>query len=224
MTDPILEIDYKDIQEEFGALPQGESINHAELEESRSILPDHWVKTLNGHGRFSYRSGLVHVCGPNDLKSILSLVFKADKNFSHTNCIGVSYSAFGEIFFWHKDLGDGTIDLINGIITVDALTDPSCTEKIDRLILTSIDQIFENYDKDGKPLFSRARKKLGELKWGEVYGFTPAIALGGERILENLKVQPAIAHFAMLAQLQPFYLLDIRGPNPDQQVRVREIG
>ncbi|ATD09359.1 hypothetical protein PPIS_b0142 [Pseudoalteromonas piscicida] len=51
------------------------------------------------------------------------------------------------------------------------------------------------------PLFERAVEKLGLLENGEIYGFVPALALGGEPKLENLQKVKATEHLAFLADL-----------------------
>ena len=51
-------------------------------------------------------------------------------------------------------------------------------------------------------------KETCNLELGECYGFFPALAMGGAPKLENLKRVKALVHFAFLAQLQPFTLMD----------------
>ena len=53
----------------------------------------------------------------------------------------------------------------------------------------------ELMDKNWKPLFEKALKKLGQLKADEMYGWKHHIAIGGERSLENLdKVNIFVYH------------------------------
>ncbi|WP_259779841.1 DUF1851 domain-containing protein [Aestuariispira ectoiniformans] len=75
------------------------------------------------------------------------------------------------------------------------------------------------YDEDDKPLFARAKKKLGALEPGECYGFFPALAMGGAPKLENLKRVQALEHFLFLAQLQQFTLVDFLS-RPVREVRL----
>ena len=51
------------------------------------------------------------------------------------------------------------------------------------------------------PLFDRALKALGPLARDEMYGFEPALALGGKADLRNLRKVKAVEHLVMLAQL-----------------------
>jgi hypothetical protein len=51
------------------------------------------------------------------------------------------------------------------------------------------------------PLFKRALAKLGPLNHDECYGFVPALALGGEVRLENLKKVKLLQYLEILSQL-----------------------
>ncbi|MNJ79554.1 hypothetical protein D3C77_776150 [compost metagenome] len=52
-------------------------------------------------------------------------------------------------------------------------------------------------------LFKSALKKLGQLKSDEMYGFVPALALGGAMELKNLQKVKTIEHLEFLSQLSP---------------------
>ncbi|EPM49801.1 hypothetical protein A256_19840 [Pseudomonas syringae pv. actinidiae ICMP 19103] len=56
-------------------------------------------------------------------------------------------------------------------------------------------------DIDG--LFEPAREKLGPLKSDEMYGFVPALVLGGPMELKNLQKVKTIEHLTFLSQLSP---------------------
>lgn len=68
-------------------------------------------------------------------------------------------------------------------------------------------------DEDGQPLFERARSKLGPLEPHEIYGFQPAIVLGGSFLLENLVKVKANVHLTLLRMFGeptfPFSGIDI---------------
>ncbi|WP_019331294.1 DUF1851 domain-containing protein, partial [Pseudomonas syringae] len=52
-------------------------------------------------------------------------------------------------------------------------------------------------------LFPPALETLGLLKADEMYGFVPALALGGPMELKNLKKVKTIEHLTFLSQLSP---------------------
>ncbi|WP_044529811.1 T6SS immunity protein Tdi1 domain-containing protein, partial [Herbaspirillum sp. B65] len=55
-------------------------------------------------------------------------------------------------------------------------------------------------DENGELLFERARSKLGPLEPHEIYGFEPAIVLGGKILLENLAKVNTNVHLTILRQ------------------------
>lgn len=61
--------------------------------------------------------------------------------------------------------------------------------------------------------FERARSKLGALEPHEIYGFEPAIVLGGKVLLENLAKVHATVHLTLLRMFGeptfPFSGIDI---------------
>ena len=68
-----------------------------------------------------------------------------------------------------------------------------------RLFFSFIDP--EHNDLEG--LFQPALDHLGPLKSDEMYGFVPALALGGPMELKNLQRVKLIEHLEFLSQLSP---------------------
>lgn len=62
-------------------------------------------------------------------------------------------------------------------------------------------------DVNGVPLFKAAAAKLGRLNYDEMYGFVPALALGGAATLDHLQKVKAVEHLVLLAQLAPLEVL-----------------
>jgi hypothetical protein len=52
-------------------------------------------------------------------------------------------------------------------------------------------------------LFDPAKRKLGILQSDEIYGFVPALMIGGSEDLKNLEKLKIIEHLTFLAQLAP---------------------
>lgn len=60
---------------------------------------------------------------------------------------------------------------------------------------------FDLDDMEDKPLFAPALKRLGPLGPDEMYGFVPALALGGTTKEENLKKMNIFVHLDILSEL-----------------------
>ena len=60
---------------------------------------------------------------------------------------------------------------------------------------------YDVIDSDDQPLFERALAKLGPLDHDTMYGFVPALALGGEPSLDRLQKLEAHIHLSILSQV-----------------------
>ena len=63
-------------------------------------------------------------------------------------------------------------------------------------------------DTEDRPIFDKAVALLGELKPGEIYGFSPALIMGGEPDIEHLERVNAVAHLHILAALGEKMILE----------------
>lgn len=99
-------------------------------------------------------------------------------------------TAFGHIFYYQKKV-QGEILLFdpiygkNEVITTSYGTVMDCFDELMNSYLVN-ENILKNvlfYD-----LFKEAKVKLGVLESTEVYGFEPAISLGGEMKVENMRI------------------------------------
>jgi Domain of unknown function (DUF1851) len=68
--------------------------------------------------------------------------------------------------------------------------------------------------REERDFFAAAVARHGALEPGEVFGFFPALQLGGAYAVENLKRVRAAEHFVILAQLERFKLTRLTPPDP----------
>ncbi|WP_298261209.1 GAD-like domain-containing protein [uncultured Litoreibacter sp.] len=205
-----------DIFLENGAFEKPQQVSGDTVETYRSKLPELLLDIWKQHGVGGWYNGLYRLCIPNDFEGLLSQVFHADDDFSHNDCNVIAYSAFGNLVVWSERHGLVEISLLRGVLTCDDLlhlekktkSSISLTSEFYMLSEKSSLEAHNAYDDADKPLFARARKRLGDLEPGECYGFFPALAMGGAPRLENLKRTKALEHFLFLAQLQQFTLMD----------------
>lgn len=192
----------------------------------RGKLPDILLEIWESHGVGVWGEGIFQLCMPDAFNGLLSQIFHADDDFSHQDCHVIGYGPFGYLLVWSERHWMTHIHLNRSEIICPGLIAPERKRSTESIIATVLFGISKNvtnlgYDEDDKPLFTRARKKLGNLDIGQAFGFFPALAMGGAPRLENLRIVPALEHFLFLAQLQPFNLVDYLA-NPPRIVR--EIG
>lgn len=215
--------DVSEYIEDFGAPKLHAAFSEEEIRRLAGKFPGDLVAFMSAFGRAVFQDGLIQICHPDDQKPVLALIFGGDEIFSHQNCHAYAYSAFGEVFCWHRDYGLTIVDVITGSVTCRLLTKKlSRDANTDRTFITPFGADADFYDVNDKPLFKRAVKKLGLLQIGECYGFVPALALGGSPELQYLKRLSSPEHLAIVAQTMEYNLIDVQGSG--QSVVVRPIG
>ncbi|MGO4126448.1 GAD-like domain-containing protein [Inquilinus sp. YAF38] len=214
---------------ELGPARQIRAATSNELQRARKILPSPLVDMFEEIGFCSFADGLFYTCHPDEMRSIISLVFGIDPNFSYNDCHVIGYSAFGDFYIWSDKYYNFNIDLAEGFVFCRALTvrdwKPIATpEHMAAGFFPDIEMI-DFVDQYGVPLYRRCQEKYGRLEPGECYGFFPALAISGifgpHRTIEYIRRVKAMEHFAILAQLDAFQLarIGVDGAEP-----VRPIG
>ncbi|EEA94872.1 T6SS immunity protein Tdi1 domain-containing protein [Pseudovibrio sp. JE062] len=222
----MLSEDFESLFEDIDRPREFRKIQSSEAKSLKESVPDDLFEYFTVYGRSILFEGRYQTCHPDDMRGVLSLIFRADKDFTHKNCHAFLFSSFGEISFWHQEHGYGSVNLLSGEVICRSFTKKTVRGPgfLKTFIVGFASETFEYdfYDTNDRPLFSRARRKLGEIGIGECYGFVPALGLGGVPELETLKKLKAPEHFAILAQLIDFQLIDVQGYG--KSVVVREIG
>jgi hypothetical protein len=208
----MLSEDFAHLMNEYGAFAPVERVSAADVEPYRGKLPESLLTLWLECGRGAWLDGRFQFCDPTRYHPILELVFGTDADFSSRDCLPYGFTAFGELLVWSQRHQVVKVDLRFGWVTAPKMN--AQTRAPDDLIIgiTTLPALnSSNGDMvgaDEKPLFNRAVAKLGQLELGEAYGFVPALALGGEAKLGNLKRLKAFEHFSILAQSTRFVLRD----------------
>jgi hypothetical protein len=197
-------------------------------------VPDALIRFWSEHGRGAYLDGLYWICDPAPFDPLLALIFAGDAELDPAEMTVVAHTAFGSLKLWHRRRRSMLVDLL--VSTVfnqserawhDAKTGQPFSENFG--VGTTVAITGSEYLPEEKELLAAAAARLGPLEPGEVYGFFPALQLGGAYKVENLRRVKAPEHFAFLAQLQRFDLVRLTEPEPPaypygRTVAVRKIG
>jgi hypothetical protein len=223
MLDPAAQ----DTLEYFGGLNPHDKPDAAYIAKWRGRIPESLLGFWAEMGFGTMAEGSLTLCRPEDYAGMLAVLFGADPDFNARDCHLVAFSAFSDLYIWSERLsGEVTVTLPMGWVICSKLTDPNYAGDPQRAIWAMMasartSRLFDWSDEKDKPLYKRARKKLGALTYGEVYGFVPALMLGGTTVLENLRRLRALEHFSILAQLDTPNLMDFKSWPPQF---VRKIG
>lgn len=174
-----------------------------------------WVE----HGRGAYYNGLYWICDPAPFDALLELIFEGDGEFSASQMSVVAYSAFGTLKVWHRERRQMSIFLLESSVFNppasswhSARTGQPFSQ--DSSVSTHVSTGQWQFLQEERDFFTAAVARLGAPEPGEIYGFFPALQLGGTYAVENLRRVRAAEHFTILAQLQPFKLTRLTPPDP----------
>lgn len=204
------ELEY--LPEMFGPARDTVAMAQEDINSLEKRVPKTLVQFWRNYTLGVYGSGLLHLCNPIHFDPLLEILFANDSDFHPAATSLYAFTVFGTLYLWNSVHGAMTLYLLDGSLVASGYT---CPEKRQTPNIDISSNIFSfspkraDLEDDNGPLFSRAVEKLGEPNLDECYGFFPALALRGERRLENLKRVKALEHFVILAQLTPLVLKDL---------------
>ena len=174
-------------------------------------LPARLLEYWQEYGFCGWGEGIFWTVNPDDYKDILAQ-WLSDTSFEQREIDSVDKyyvierSAFGRLFIWGETSGQSIkINPSYGMIlpsdSTDELIEDGPNLSLDLFFATISKDDMEEEDLDEKPLFEPAMAKLGPLDADEMYGFVPALAIGGAPKLENLQKVKVIEHLTFLVDL-----------------------
>ncbi|MDQ1835462.1 GAD-like domain-containing protein [Massilia scottii] len=210
--------DFEVFIDEFGEATQRFNVPTTSIERWRGKFPDQLLSYWKDEGWCAYANGLFWTVNPDDYEDLVD-EWLHDTPLEQIDTFQViARSAFGELFLWGEKTGDSAT-ILCATHTIICLGS-NLKRKLDDQDFYAR-TFFSNKsiadcdleDEAGNPLFERALAKLGPLGVDEVYGFEPAIVLGGKMNLDNLVKLNLDVHLTILRQLAsptiPFSNIDI---------------
>lgn len=133
---------------------------------------------------------------------VLEDLLKGNPFIQPEDVVPYSITAFGHMRVWHRKFGHANIDFLKAMIyfpnePVEELSD---TDRELNLTVTIPDKVMgDHYE-----LLSVCLKKFGPINEAEIYGFVPALALGGIADIKHVEKLSAPKHLSMLSRLAQF--------------------
>ncbi|MFY9478471.1 MAG: GAD-like domain-containing protein [Aquabacterium sp.] len=184
--------------ENFGPAIDRRDIAPEVLERFKGKLPNQMLAYWTEHGWCGYADGLFWTVNPEDYEPVLD-AWLGDTSFVDEDALHIiARTAFGHLLIWGEKSGF-TLQLFapgSYVITQETATQKKDLEFSSQTFFSV--QKMRPFEFDGR--FKAALQRLGRLSRDEMYGFVPALALGGAADVTHLEKVKAVEHLMLLAQ------------------------
>lgn len=206
MRAELVDEDFAYFLEKMGPTVHRREVPASSIERYRGKLPDQLLTYWQEHGWSGYADGLFWTVDPEEYEPVLEAWIGGTPFMEQDAHHIIARSALGKLYFWGERTGYSLKLSAPGAFVL---------PMADMGIRGSLDvhaQRFFGYltreENDFADLFAPALKKLGRLQHDEMYGFVPALALGGPAELSHLHKVKAVEHLVMLAQLSDLRVMN----------------
>jgi hypothetical protein len=184
------------------------------VEKWRGRLPERLLTYWADEGWSGYANGLFWFVNPDDYEDLVDEWLDGTRLDEVYAFHAIARTAFGELFLFGESTGRSVKTSCSAqAVFVRDLTRKTL-QKLDlsRAFIGLGKDACDLKDESGLPLFDRALGSLGALAPDEMYGFEPAVVLGGKMLLEKLRKVKLDQHLTILRQLaaptMPFSNID----------------
>ncbi|EPG7576102.1 GAD-like domain-containing protein [Providencia rettgeri] len=189
--------------DEFGEASTLRYVSEEKIEKWRGKLPELLLTYWHNEGWSSYYNGLFTIVDPDDYEDIVDEWLENTYLEEIDSFHAIAINGFGNIYLCGEKTGQCVVisSMYNTIFVQKKELKGKHSEKS---ISISIRTLFgftdiDSHNKSG--LFEKAVKKFGPLGDNEIFGFEPAIILGGELDIKHIQKVDARIHLSILAQL-----------------------
>ena len=196
--------------EKFGGAIDSREVPPSSINRYQGKLPKLLLEYWADHGWCGYGDGIFWIVNPQEYEGVVASWIEGTKLQERDTYHLIARSAFGDLYLFGEKTGFSL--KISSVLSRYVINNLDFrTEEMDRhlqgfLLTREVDA--NNYG----DLFKPAKQKLGTLRNNEMYGFVPALMLGGPDTLDHLEKVKAVEHLTLLSQiaeLQPYSFSDL---------------
>lgn len=195
--------------ERFGEATHREVVPQASVEKYRGRLPDQLLTYWEVEGWCAYDDGLIWTVNPADYEDLIDEWLEGSPLEEIDAYHVIARSAMGDLYVCGEIGGQNmtvscflhSISVIANELRPKSIEDRNLSIQAFFAVREQADCDIE--DENGKPLFKRALKKLGSLSPNQMYGFEPAVIVGGRIRLESLRIVDLDVHLSILREFSP---------------------
>lgn len=196
--------DFEYFLEQMGPAIEKRAVPSASIERYRGRLPDRLLAYWQETGWCGYADGLFWTVNPQEYEPVLDAWISETPLMEYDAYHIIARSAFGHLYFWGESTGDSLELFAPG-----AYCFPDSSRAIRNTDL-DMQVFFSMQSRDGNDyldMFAPALERYGRLRHDEMYGFVPALAFGGDPVVDHVEKVKAVEHLLLLAQLAPLEII-----------------
>lgn len=193
-------------EEKFSPAIASTPVPPEKIAKFKGKLPDKLLEYWQTYGWCGYADGLFWTVDPDEWEDELEDWIGATEFMERDAYHVIGRTAFGKLILWGEKTGQSIkVNTAWGMIfpafdpAEFAEDGPDLTLQL--FLSTASHDLFDLNDEQEKPLFQRALAKLGPIDQNTMYGFVPALGLGGAPTLDNLQKLDAHVHLNIIAQV-----------------------
>lgn len=189
----------------FGPTIDKREVPAESIERYKGKLPEQLLAYWQEHGWCGYADGLLWTVDPQEYEPVVKAWLGNTPFMQEDTFHLIARSAFGKLYFWGEKSGGDKLNIIaaDSFALARTFQPAKDLDQAARAFFGAKSRDAVDHKVEQGTLFAPALAKLGQLKYDEIYGFVPALALGGAPVLKNLQKVKAVEHLVMLAQLAP---------------------
>ncbi|WP_212626200.1 GAD-like domain-containing protein [Pseudomonas sp. PP3] len=193
----------------FGGPIDRREVPTSSIEHYKGKLPNQLLEYWAEHGWCGYGGGIFWIVNPQEYEGVVASWIEGTRFEEVDTYHLIARSAFGDLYLWGEKTGF-SLKITSVLSRVVVKNLEIINDDMDRELQAFL--LSRNVDSnDYGDLFIPTKKKLGTLRHDEMYGFVPALMLGGPDTLDHLQKVKAVEHLTLLSQiaeLQPYSFSD----------------
>lgn len=187
--------------EEMGEPIFRQEVPPSSIAHYRGKLPEKLLEYWAEHGWCGYGEGIFWTVNPQDYEGVVASLIEGTRLEKRDKYHIIARGAFGDLYLYGEKSGF-SLDIVPYTSNYCGRTHETAATDKDKEV-QGFFLLMDRESNDFGDFFEPAKNKLGRLEHDEIYGFIPALALGGAIKLDNIEKVKAIEHLTLLSQLSP---------------------
>ena len=183
---------FPNFHKKFGNVIDSSPATLGVIKEYKDRVPEQLIQLWKEDGWGGYADGLIWTINPARYQEIIPQWLELG-----SESVPFLRTCFGDLIVWDDKTMGATVKMIDIRHCQREIIDKDISEMFETSFCHDVYLYYSLKAKD----FPEIKNKLGVLKNDECYGYEPALILGGDEIIENLKIVKFDIHLNIITQM-----------------------